>query len=115
MSISFNEYQNISKETAIYPKDKELALAYVALGLNGEAGEVAEIIKKLIRDCENLNEHDMLIAKDKICKEVGDVLWYLSAICCEFDLTFNEVAQTNINKLQSRKNRNKLKGSGDDR
>lgn len=101
----FTHYQEKTSETAIYPEDQ--ALQYLALGLNGEAGEVAEKIKKHIRDGKELDED--------FAKELGDVLWYLAQLINELDADMSEVAQANLDKLFDRKSRDKIQGSGDNR
>jgi len=109
--MNFNEYQEKSKKTAIYPNQGKNFI-YPTLGLVGEAGEVAEKIKKVIRD------NDGLLTEEKIQelkKELGDVLWYIAQMCIELNLTLDEVAEHNIEKLYSRMERGKLQGSGDER
>ena len=109
--MRLNEYQDKARETAIYPNLGNNPI-YPTLGLVGESGEVAEKMKKIIRD------HDGKITIDKrqeIIKELGDVLWYVANLCKEFDVSLEEVAKLNIEKLQSRKERNVIKGSGDNR
>jgi len=101
----FDHYQRKTQETAIYPEDK--ALEYLALGLNGEAGEVAEKVKKHIRDGKELDED--------FAKELGDVLWYLTRLVDELDAEMSEVAEANLDKLFDRKERDKIQGSGDNR
>jgi NTP pyrophosphatase (non-canonical NTP hydrolase) len=91
--------------TAIYPKAQ--SIIYPALGLAGEAGEVAEKIKKWIRD-GNLD-------RDAIAKELGDVLWYIAAMATDLDLDLDRIADMNIQKLADREMRGKIRGSGDDR
>ena len=108
--MELNTYQKTALETAIYPLDKEII--YPALGLCGEAGEVAEKIKKVLRDGGSFNDPETITA---IAKELGDVLWYISAIASDLGLTLNKVAWMNLDKLQKRRKDNKLKGSGDDR
>jgi NTP pyrophosphatase (non-canonical NTP hydrolase) len=109
--MNFIEYQHYSRKTAIYPKLGKNFL-YPTIGLFGECGEIAEKIKKIIRDKHNkVSEAD----KMEIKKELGDVLWYISALCSELKLSLNDVAESNINKLQSRKARNILHGNGDNR
>lgn len=105
--MEFKTYQAAAHETAVYPEDR--ALEYVALGLAGEAGEVANKIKKLIRDGDDQGK------RDTIAKELGDVLWYVSELATVLGADLNEVAQCNISKLHDRKFRGKLHGSGDDR
>lgn len=113
------KYQTIIEKTAIFPKD--IGIAYCALGLTGEAGEVAEKIKKLYRDVEfnkldAVNKNLVLQeSKKALCKELGDVLWYITALANEFDLTLGEIMLTNYNKLMARRQTNTLHGSGDDR
>ena len=104
--MTFDEYQKFAKTTAIYPENCKIT--YPTLGLCGEAGEVAEKVKKKIRDDKPL------ILKD-VVKELGDVLWYLSALASDLDVSLEDIAQTNVEKLTSRKERNKLQGSGDNR
>jgi len=105
MAEKFDHYQRKTQETAIYPEDK--ALEYLALGLNGEAGEVAEKVKKHIRDGKELDED--------FAKELGDVPWYLTRLVDELDADMSEVAEANLDKLFDRKERDKIQGSGDNR
>jgi NTP pyrophosphatase (non-canonical NTP hydrolase) len=107
------DYQIKAVSTAIYPKESKIAaLSYCGLKLNGEAGEVAEQIGKAIRDDGGRITKDR---KDKLTKELGDVLWYLAALSAELDLDLDVVAYTNLRKLKGRKDRGTLQGSGDDR
>lgn len=112
--MNLNDYQKEAISFAIYPKSKEWDLPlYPALGLAGEAGEVAEKIKKLMRDTDaNILTEDQ---KREIAKELGDVLWYVANLAADIDYDLEEIAGMNIEKLQSRKERNALKGSGDNR
>ena len=87
--MTFDEYQKQSKETAIY----EHPIIYTTLGLCGESGEVAEKVKKHLRDGSSL---------DELKKELGDVLWYISAIASDLKLSLDDIAETNISKLTSR-------------
>ena len=82
------------------------------LRLSGEAGEVAEEVKKVIRDKGGEFDDDTRLA---ICKELGDVLWYVAQIASELDLDLSNVAQGNLDKLADRAKRGKIKGNGDDR
>lgn len=107
--ISFSEYQSAAGETAVYPEHglgSNMALMYLALGLTGEAGEVAEKIKKMVRD-------GGLLDLDAIIAELGDVLWYLSQMANELGLGLAHVAGKNIDKLQDRYERKAISGSGD--
>ncbi|KKQ80418.1 MAG: putative pyrophosphatase [Parcubacteria group bacterium GW2011_GWC2_38_7] len=109
--MTFAEYQIESKKTALYP-NKGSNYIYPVLGLAGESGEVAEKIKKVIRDDGGIVSE---VKKEEIKKEIGDVLWYLAQICSELGLSFDEAAKGNIEKLMSRMERGVLHGSGDNR
>ncbi len=109
--MTFDEYQKETAKTAVYPKLMHGSV-YPALGLAGEAGEVAEKVKKLVRDDEGIVSDDKL---KEVKKELGDVLWYVSQVATEFELDLGEVAEANITKLRDRALRGKLKGSGDNR
>lgn len=104
--MTFNDYQALAKTTAIYPEHAKIT--YPALGLAGEVGEVCEKIKKHIRD-------GRILDKEELKKELGDVLWYLSALSGDLDISLEDVAITNYNKLKSRMERNVISGSGDNR
>jgi NTP pyrophosphatase (non-canonical NTP hydrolase) len=107
---SFYEYENLARRFALYPEaglGSTMALAYTALGLSGEAGEYTEKIKKLIRDGK--------LDKPLALKELGDVLWYLTASAAELGYTLTDVAEVNIVKLLDREERGKLQGNGDER
>lgn len=103
--MNLTEYQNAAAETAIYPQEYEII--YPALGLAGEAGEVANKVKKLIRD-GNTDLHS-------IADELGDVLWYIAALARDLGVDLDTLAKENIKKLHSRKQRGVLGGSGDKR
>lgn len=109
--MDFNEYQRMAWETAIYPK-KGSNIYYPALGLAGETGEVCEKIKKIMRDDNGVISPEK---KELLKKELGDIFWYIAALSTEVGLTLEDVAQTNIDKLYSRKERGTLHGSGDNR
>ena len=102
--MTFDEYQEFARSTKIYPED--VKVVYPTLGLCGEAGEVAEKIKKHMRDGRSLVGVGL---------ELGDVLWYISALADDLGITLEEIAQANVDKLASRMNRGKLGGSGDER
>ena len=107
----FNDYQDLAMSTAVYPQ-RGSNLAYPALGLNGEAGEVAEKVKKILRDKGGVLDDEM---RKALKKELGDVLWYVAAMCSEAGLRMGEVAELNISKLRDRQTRDMLHGSGDER
>lgn len=109
--MTFKEYQKLSRETAIYP-NRDKNFIYPTLGLAGEAGEVAEIIKRIIRDEEGLIDERV---KSELLKELGDVLWYLSQLATEFNISLDEIAAKNIEKLKDRKERGALHGKGNNR
>ena len=106
--MELNEYQKEAKKTAIYPSP----IIYPALGLCGEAGEVAEKVKKVLRDNKGLFTDEK---RKEIAKELGDVLWYISNTASDIGFSLEEVAQGNIDKLKSRQQRDKISGSGDNR
>ena len=109
--MNFNEYQVKAHETAIYPEQN--ALPYVGLGVGNEAGELQGLFKKSLRGDFDKDFDGAFVTA--VSKEIGDVLWYLAEICTVMGLNLNEVAVSNLLKLADRKERNVLKGSGDDR
>ena len=115
---AFDRYQEqCASEFAFYPG----MLVYPALGLAGEAGEVVEKVKKLIRDDEmplDENFHTSAIDAEQrmaIAMELGDVLFYVAMIADDIDYTLGEIAEMNLHKLADRKERGHLRGSGDNR
>jgi len=106
--MDFTDYQEAARKTAIYPEGS----LYSVLGLAEEAGEVAGKFAKAVRD---QTDTDTLEFYNAIVKELGDVLWMLSAVCTDNGIPLSEVARVNIEKLKSRAQRGKLGGSGDDR
>tara|TARA_R110000744_G_scaffold264080_1_gene378357 strand:- start:151 stop:549 length:399 start_codon:yes stop_codon:yes gene_type:complete len=108
--FTFDAYQREAKETAIYPHN--MKILYPALGLTGEAGEVANKVKKLIRDGVDNMPPDW---REQIAGEIGDVLWYCAAIATDLNISLGQVAMSNKNKLSSRKERGKIGGFGDTR
>lgn len=108
--MTLNEYQQAALETANYPQ--EYNIIYPALGMNGEAGEVADKVKKVIRD-NNMEFTDD--RKHEIAKEIGDVLWYCAALAHDIGYTLEEIGEMNNAKLRSRKARGVISGSGDNR
>jgi NTP pyrophosphatase (non-canonical NTP hydrolase) len=108
--MDFNKYQKEALKTVIYPK--EIGIWYTTLGINGEAGEVAEKVKKAYRD---KNGEFSKETKAAIASEIGGVLWYCAALAQEIGWTLDDVACLNIEQLKSRMKRGKLSGSGDER
>jgi NTP pyrophosphatase (non-canonical NTP hydrolase) len=108
--MELSEYQRLSRRTAQYPRDAWLT--YPALGLAGEAGEVAEHAKKAIRDDGGSVSEQR---REAMAKELGDVLWYVAQIATELNLGLDQIAEGNLEKLLSRQQRGVLSGSGDDR
>ncbi len=99
--MKFEEYQTEAKQTALYPRRLE-NLEYPTLGLAGEAGEVANIVKKIQRDFDGVITDEMRL---KLKDELGDVLWYISACADELGLTLTEIAEYNVDKLAKRHKR----------
>jgi len=129
--VTFDEYQEAALQTAIYPgSGTPIGLCYVALKMNGEAGEFAEHLGKALRD-DSFGEyfdHDFTgqpiepqavglrdSRRDLLIKELSDVLWYLAAASRELNISLDKVATINLEKLASRQKRGVLRGSGDDR
>jgi len=109
--MDFKEYDDAAEVTAVYP-DQGNNPIYPTLGLVGEAGEIAEKVKKMIRDDAGVLTEQR---RQMLIKELGDVLWYLSALSRELGTSLEVVARTNIEKLQKRMDRNKIHGDGDNR
>lgn len=109
MDMTLNDYQNHALETAIYP----LPIIYPTLGLTGEAGEVSDKVKKVIRD--NDSDFTDTAIKHAIAEEIGDVLWYCATLSHDLGYSLDEIARMNYEKLKSRQERGKLHGNGDDR
>ena len=117
--LTLNGYQKLALETAVYPV--EYKILYPSLGLNGEAGEVADKVKKVLRDSEVIlrdGSGAIVIPDEKrkeLAKEVGDVLWYVATMAYDLGYTLEEIATMNYQKLKSRQQRHQLNGSGDNR
>lgn len=113
--MDFDTYQNETRKKAVYPEVGN-NFVFPTLGLVGEAGEVAEKVKKLIRD-KYTGTPETVTSDDRaaIQKELGDVLWYLSQLASEFSLSLGDVAQANLEKIASRHDRGVVHGDGDNR
>lgn len=111
--MQFDEYQNTSLRTwNPPPRDKVMNIMYLTLGVVGEAGEVAEKVKKVLRNDLGVFSEEK---KQELKKEIGDVIWYLSTLSHELGFSFDDVAKTNIDKLTSRLERNVISSEGDNR
>ena len=108
--MTLNDYQDKALATAVYGKFNKII--YPTLGLTGEAGEVADKVKKVLRDNEGFFSDEI---RSELIKEVGDVLWYVAALSNDLGYTLEEVANMNIIKLSKRRAENKIHGSGDNR
>lgn len=106
--MTLNEYQKCALETAQYPGE----IIYPTLGLTGEAGEVADKVKKILRDNKGKFTPEK---KYEIAKEIGDVMWYCATLSYDLGYTLEEIGKMNYDKLHSRQLRGKISGSGDNR
>ena len=104
-SMDMDDYQKNAADTAIY--SSKHAVIYPALGLAAEAGEVANKVKKILRDGD--------FDRKAIADEIGDCLWYIAALCRDLEIDMAEVALKNLSKLKSRQERGTIQGSGDNR
>jgi NTP pyrophosphatase (non-canonical NTP hydrolase) len=108
--MDFKEYQEEAVKTAIYGTKN--TIIYPALGLANEAGEVLGKIKKVLRDNDGVYTPDKIAG---IAGEIGDVLWYMAALARDLNISLDEIAQDNINKLKDRASRGVIQGNGDNR
>jgi len=109
--MDLNSYQTSALNTAVYP-NQGANFVYPALGLVGEAGEVADKLKKVIRDNDGILTDEV---RDKVAKEIGDVMWYVAVLSYEMDYPLEDIAKMNLDKLASRAERGVISGSGDNR
>jgi NTP pyrophosphatase (non-canonical NTP hydrolase) len=117
--MNFHEYQEFALVTASYPSVEGVGthnLVYPAMGLAGEAGEYLDKVKKNWRNHNSMTSKNLTPCdKKEFAKELGDVLWYLSASASELGYTLSDIAEMNIAKLKDRRNRNVIKSEGDNR
>ena len=106
----FDMYQKVALTTAIYPREQ--AIIYPTLGLTGEAGEVANKVKKIIRDGSDSKDEKLV---SEIKAEIGDCLWYIAVLANDFGIKLSDIASANLEKLENRKKNNTIRGSGDKR
>jgi len=113
--MDFNEYQIECRKTDVGTAAQdclEPGWLYYVLGIAGESGELMEKIKKLFRDKNGIIDAEF---KEAVIKEMGDVQWYMARLADWFAIDFESIFVTNVEKLQSRKKRDKLHGDGDNR
>ncbi len=109
ISMEFKEYQASIER---YIVNRKSGIEYPVLGLCGESGEVAEKVKKVIRDCDGVLDDEI---KREIAKELRDVVWYVARIGMELGFSFEEIVSMNIEKMRSRFERDAVRGRGDNR
>ena len=110
-NMQLNEYQDKARVYAIYPEDYRIT--YPALGLVGEAGEIANKVKKIMRG--DVKPEDMEQKKLEVASEIGDVLWYCAALAQDIGISLSVIATQNLDKLEGRKQRDVIHGDGDTR
>ena len=122
IKLTLNQYQTEAMRTAsgMCEKCNDNLILNGAMGLNGEAGEVADKVKKVIRDTVlSIDANGAIVLSHdnriELAKEIGDVLWYCATLANDLGMKLGDVAQMNINKLKSGQERGKLSGSGDNR
>ena len=104
------DYQLWTDKTALYPRDA--GIVYTTIGLANEAGECLGVVKKMMRDDNNVLTEEK---RTKLIAEVGDVCWYLARVCTELGISMEDVFDLNVAKLEDRLSRSVIKGSGDNR
>ncbi len=111
--MDFDEYEKLASRTATFDgSQKEYALLYLGLGVTGEAGEIAEKIKKIARNDNGVVSDEK---REALKQEIGDVLWYLSQLSRHLGIPFSDAAKANIQKTADRAARGVIKSSGDNR
>ncbi|HSX06327.1 MAG TPA: nucleoside triphosphate pyrophosphohydrolase family protein [Candidatus Saccharimonadia bacterium] len=110
--MTFDDYQKRAIVTNLTKEDRFKELMQQVLGLADEAGEVQSVFKKWIRDQDADFEQ---LDRENIAKELGDILWYIAVVAHDLDISLDDVATKNIEKLRSRMERGALTGSGDNR
>lgn len=110
--MNFNDYQKRALTTVISEGNEFNDLLHWVLGINGESGEIAEKVKKIIRDKSGQVSNE---DKHELGREIGDVLWYLAVFAHHLGFEFDDIADANLKKLADRQKRGRLQGSGDHR
>ena len=105
-NMTLNDYQIQAEATAVYPE--VIALPYLILGLAGEAGELANKYKKVLRGDKAIGD-----VREALIDEAGDCIWYIAMIASELHISLEEVAARNVRKLAARLENNTIKGDGD--
>jgi NTP pyrophosphatase (non-canonical NTP hydrolase) len=105
--LRFDQYQHKAMRYAVYPNLGN-NWVYPVLGLCGECGEIANKLKKVLRD-------GIEVDKDQLTAELGDILWYVAALAYELNLSLDDVASQNLEKLENRRKSSTINGSGDSR
>lgn len=108
--MELNEYQKAALSTAIYPNDNNIS--YLTLAICGEAGELADKVKKVIRD---KNGQFYIADLSAIALELGDILWYAANLAKVLGYDLSDIAQMNIEKINGRVERGTIHGTGDNR
>lgn len=110
--MTFDEYQQQALTTAHHHTDPLMNKTIWAMGVAGEAGEVVEKWKKIVAyQAGKVGEEDLT----ELAKELGDVVWYIAVLAHELGLSFDDIMQRNVVKLQDRQKRGVIKGTGDNR
>lgn len=111
--LTLNQYQEAALVTAIYPAATPVdGIMYTTLGLVGEAGEIANKVKKILRDDRGMLTPDR---RNDLQSELGDVLWYVASLAYELEIDLSDIAEQNLLKLGFRKADGTLQGEGDKR
>lgn len=110
-AMDLDEYQRLALRTAA-PREKKNEMLHLVLGLVGESGEIAEKFKKWVRDHDS---DESAVDRSDLAKELGDLLWYVAVLADYFDLSLDDIARRNVEKLASPLERGVLGGSGDNR
>jgi len=115
----FDDYEKVAMSTAVYGQAQEGVdgnLVYPALGLAGEAGEFVDKVKKNWRNNQSMTAANLTPEqKEEFAKELGDVLWYITACAKELGIPLHDIAKMNLSKLQDRRKRGVIKSQGDNR
>lgn len=112
--MTLNDYQEKAMTTRTAETYGDAAIIYPTLGLTGEAGEVADKVKKVLRGDDGTKEFTDE-RKHAIALELGDVMWYVAALAHDLGFTLHDIASMNLQKLHLRQIHGKIHGNGDER